>query len=94
MLSHSIVPRTQVGRLVAAVGSYLGKVSPDLSLGNCEMRLGGELIFRGSKFSLDPKLERVLSVNLQCDALLTSVAALAAGSATGLQRERELLPST
>jgi len=62
-----------VGRLVGAVGSYLGRVAPDLSLVDCTMTLGGLPIFSGGKFELDPEREAILSAHMR-DALLTDSA--------------------
>lgn len=62
-----------VGRLVAAVGSYLGKVAPELQLQGCTMTLGGQPIFSGGTFSLDPTLEKALSAHMR-EALLTDAA--------------------
>ena len=46
-----------VGRLVGAVGSFLGRVAPDLDLSGCTMRLGGRTIFAGGAFELDAEAE-------------------------------------
>eukprot|EP00966_Prymnesium_polylepis_P262004 6052578-Prymnesium_polylepis.1 len=59
-----------VGRLVAAVGSYLGRAAPDLALDGCTMSLGGRTIFRAGSFDIDPQTETVLSAHMR-DALLT-----------------------
>ena len=47
-----------VGRLVGAVGSFLGRVAPDLDLSGCTMRLGGRTIFAGGAFELDAEATR------------------------------------
>ncbi|KAL1500463.1 hypothetical protein AB1Y20_013120 [Prymnesium parvum] len=59
-----------VGRLVAAVGSYLGKVAPELDVTGCRMSLGGQLIFHRGKFDLDPTMEKSLSAHMS-EAILT-----------------------
>lgn len=48
-----------VGRLVAAVGSYLGKVEPGLDLSGMRVSMGGHEIFRNGKFAINPELEEV-----------------------------------
>jgi len=58
-----------VGRLVGAVGSFLGRVAPDLDLSGCTMRLGGRTIFAGGAFELDAEAEDELYSHM-VDALL------------------------
>ena len=50
-----------IGRLVCAVGKYLGNVHPDLDVGRCRMSIGGELVFDRGAFRLRPALEDTLS---------------------------------
>eukprot|EP00967_Tisochrysis_lutea_P070495 scaffold93048_cov34-Tisochrysis_lutea.AAC.4 len=54
-----------VGRIVGAVGSYLGKVSPDLDLSKCTMNIGGEEVFAAGAFSLSPEMETSLSAHIR-----------------------------
>lgn len=46
-----------VGRLVSAVGSYLGRAAPDVDLSACTMAMGGQTIFKNGEFALDAKTE-------------------------------------
>ena len=46
-----------VGRLVSAVGSYLGRAAPDLVLDGATMKMGGRTIFAKGTFSIDAQLE-------------------------------------
>uniref|UniRef100_A0A7S0LID0 Arginine biosynthesis bifunctional protein ArgJ, mitochondrial n=1 Tax=Coccolithus braarudii TaxID=221442 RepID=A0A7S0LID0_9EUKA len=59
-----------VGRLVGAVGSYLGRAAPELELGGVSMRLGGRTIFKQGSFDLDSEAEAELSAHLK-QALIT-----------------------
>jgi len=58
-----------VGRLVAAVGSYLGRTAPELDLGGSSMAMGGKTIFRGGTFALSPSLEDELHDHLLAASL-------------------------
>jgi glutamate N-acetyltransferase/amino-acid N-acetyltransferase len=49
-----------VGRLAAAVGSYLGNNDVGLSLDKCRLLMGGKVVFRGGAFELDPEKENFL----------------------------------
>lgn len=49
-----------VGRLVSAVGSYLGREAPTLPLEACAMRMGGQVIFEKGAFAIDGAVEDVL----------------------------------
>ncbi len=49
-----------VGRLAAAVGSYLGNNDVGLSLDKCLLLMGGKVVFRGGAFELDPEKETFL----------------------------------
>ena len=54
-----------VGRLVSAVGSYLGRAAPQLDLSACTMVMGGRTIFVRGEFSMDaPTLNTTLTRNL------------------------------
>ena len=58
-----------VGRLVSAVGSYLGRVAPEVSLASCDMRMGGRTIFEGGTFALDAATEDYLYEHLKAGLL-------------------------
>ena len=53
-----------VGRLVSAVGSYLGRAAPELPLEGCTMRMGGRVIFEQRAFQLDGATEDALHQHL------------------------------
>ena len=59
-----------VGRLVGAVGSYLGREAPELDLSRATMWLGGVLIFEGGQFALDAGKEDLMHEHMK-SALLT-----------------------
>ena len=42
-----------VGRLVSAVGSYLGRAAPELPLDACVMQMGGRTIFEQGAFVIE-----------------------------------------
>ena len=42
-----------VGRLVSAVGSYLGRAAPELPLDACTMQMGGRTIFAEGAFAIE-----------------------------------------
>ena len=46
-----------VGRLVSAVGSYLGRAAPELSLDGASMKMGGRTIFTAGTFAIDAAVE-------------------------------------
>jgi glutamate N-acetyltransferase/amino-acid N-acetyltransferase len=54
-----------VGRLVQAVGKYVGAHEPDLALGRTQMKLGGISIVQNGEFSLDPAKEKSLVAHLK-----------------------------
>mmetsp|Transcript_25306 Transcript_25306/g.81216 ORF Transcript_25306/g.81216 Transcript_25306/m.81216 type:complete len:464 (+) Transcript_25306:85-1476(+) len=54
-----------VGRIVGAVGSFLGKAAPQLDLGQCTMAIGGDTVFEGGSFRLSPAREASLSAHLR-----------------------------
>ena len=58
-----------VGRIVSAVGDYLGNAGGALDGGRMTVRLGGEEIFSGGCFRLDPGKEKRLSEYLHSRAL-------------------------
>ena len=53
-----------VGRLVSAVGSYLGRAAPELPLEECTMRMGGRTIFGQRAFRIDAATEDALHAHL------------------------------
>ena len=59
-----------VGRLVSAVGSYLGRAAPELDLGGCTMSLGGRTIFERGEFALDAQVEAALHEHMVRASLL------------------------
>lgn len=50
-----------IGRLVCAVGKYLGSYGPDLDLGRCRMSIGGQVVFAEGAFRLGAETESALS---------------------------------
>jgi glutamate N-acetyltransferase/amino-acid N-acetyltransferase len=54
-----------VGRLVQAVGKYVGAHHPELGLAQTSMRLGGITIVRNGEFFLDPTKESALVAHLR-----------------------------
>jgi len=61
-----------VGRLVQAVGKYVGAHEPDLALTRTQMKLGGISIVQNGEFSLDPKKENALVAHLKSAELYES----------------------
>jgi glutamate N-acetyltransferase/amino-acid N-acetyltransferase len=53
-----------VGRLVAAVGSYLGRAAPDLPLDGCTISIGGRELFAEGAFRLDADAEAAVHAHL------------------------------
>ena len=51
-----------VGRLAAAVGSYVGNqgLEKGLKLEKCRLLMGGKVVFKGGAFELDPEKEKFL----------------------------------
>jgi glutamate N-acetyltransferase/amino-acid N-acetyltransferase len=54
-----------VGRLVQAVGKFVGAHHPELDLGKTSMQLGGTTIVKNGEFFLDPSKERELVRHLK-----------------------------
>lgn len=54
-----------IGRIVGAVGSYLGKTAPELDLSKCAMSIGGEKVFAAGSFRLSPQTEASLSAHIK-----------------------------
>jgi glutamate N-acetyltransferase/amino-acid N-acetyltransferase len=63
-----------VGRLVCAIGKYIGPAAPELDLRNLRIRMGGLPIFEAGSFHLDAKLEAALSAHLKQAELYASAA--------------------
>jgi glutamate N-acetyltransferase / amino-acid N-acetyltransferase len=63
-----------VGRLVQAVGKYVGNDCPELGLSNTSMRLGGVPIVERGEFFLDPSKEQELVAHLRAAELYASLA--------------------
>lgn len=49
-----------VGRLAAAVGSYVGNNDVGISLDQCRLLMGGQVVFKGGAFDLNPDKEAFL----------------------------------
>jgi glutamate N-acetyltransferase/amino-acid N-acetyltransferase len=50
-----------IGRLVCAVGKYLGNYRPEIDVGRCRIRIGGHLVFADGAFRIGADTERTLS---------------------------------
>jgi glutamate N-acetyltransferase/amino-acid N-acetyltransferase len=61
-----------VGRIVAAIGKYVGIQAPDVSLDNVRILLGGKTIFGGGAFHLNPTVETELVAHLKQAELYAS----------------------
>ena len=68
-----------VGRIVAAIGKQIGAHHPGLDLGALQLRLGGEPLFEGGAFRLDPAREERLVAHLRHAELYTTRPPDAAG---------------
>lgn len=53
-----------VGRLVSAVGSYLGRTASELCLDDCSMKMGGRRIFARGAFDIDSAAEDAIHKHL------------------------------
>jgi len=62
-----------VGRLVCAIGKYLGSSAPQLDLRNLRIALGGLPIFQNGSFHLDAHAEAALRSHLEQAELYASV---------------------
>lgn len=49
-----------VGRLAAAVGSYVGNSDAGVPLDKCRLLMGGKVVFKGGAFDLNPEKEAFL----------------------------------
>ena len=54
-----------VGRIIMAIGKYIGIHAPEVSLDNLRIALGGKTIFEGGSFQLDPAVEKQLVQHLK-----------------------------
>lgn len=61
-----------VGRLVCAIGKYIGPAAPGLDLRNLRIRMGGLPIFAAGSFHLDAKVEAALVAHLKQAELYAS----------------------
>ena len=64
-----------VGRIIAAIGKYVGIQAPDVSLDNVRIALGGRTIFERGAFHLDPTVETELVAHLKQAELYASAPA-------------------
>lgn len=62
-----------VGRLVMAIGKYVGAFVPGLSLDRCTLRMAGQIIFANGTFRLSPEVEEKLVAHLRAAELYASV---------------------
>jgi glutamate N-acetyltransferase/amino-acid N-acetyltransferase len=63
-----------VGRLVCAIGKYVGPAAPELDLRNLRIRMGGLPIFEAGSFQLDAKVEAALVAHFKDAELYASAA--------------------
>jgi glutamate N-acetyltransferase/amino-acid N-acetyltransferase len=61
-----------VGRLIQAIGKYVGAAAPDTDLSNLRVHLGGIEIFSGGVFQLNPEKEAALTAHLRQAELYAS----------------------
>jgi glutamate N-acetyltransferase/amino-acid N-acetyltransferase len=61
-----------VGRLVQAIGKYIGAHAPETDLARLRLRLGGIEIFSGGVFQLNPEKETALVAHLRSAELYAS----------------------
>jgi glutamate N-acetyltransferase/amino-acid N-acetyltransferase len=61
-----------VGRLVQAIGKYVGAEAPSTDLSQLKLRLGGIEIFSGGVFQLNPAKESALVAHLRSAELYAS----------------------
>lgn len=62
-----------VGRLVMAIGKFVGEHSPGLDLAGCRIDMAGHTIFERGAFCLDPAIEVALVAHLRAAELYASV---------------------
>jgi glutamate N-acetyltransferase/amino-acid N-acetyltransferase len=63
-----------VGRIVAAIGKYVGDKAPGLDLGRCTVQIGGRQIFANGAFAMNEDAERALIAHLSRAELYASIA--------------------
>ncbi len=61
-----------VGRLVQAIGKYIGAHAPETDLAHLRLRMGGIEIFSGGVFQLNPEKENALVAHLRSAELYVS----------------------
>ncbi len=61
-----------VGRLVMAIGKYVGEVAPSLDLSRCTIAMAGRTLFEGGAFRLDPETEAALVSHMRDAELYAS----------------------
>jgi glutamate N-acetyltransferase / amino-acid N-acetyltransferase len=61
-----------VGRLVCAIGKYLGPAAPDLDLGRMRIAMGGLPIYQDGSFRLNGQIETALKAHMKMAELYTS----------------------
>jgi len=61
-----------VGRLVSAVGKYVGPSAPGADLSRLRIKMGGVEIFSGGVFQLNPEKEKALAAHLRSAELYQS----------------------
>ncbi|MFW5829451.1 MAG: bifunctional ornithine acetyltransferase/N-acetylglutamate synthase, partial [Planctomycetota bacterium] len=62
-----------VGRLVCAIGKFIGSQAPELDLSGCRIMVGGETVFENGAFCLDPTREQGLHQHLLAAEMYASV---------------------
>jgi glutamate N-acetyltransferase/amino-acid N-acetyltransferase len=62
-----------VGRLVAAIGKYVGAHHPEVDLSRCTLRMGGRVILEHGAFRLDNEAEKALVAHMKGAELYASV---------------------
>ena len=63
-----------VGRLLMAIGKWIGENAPAADLGRCAIRMAGRAIFEGGAMRLDPGTEAALVAHMKSAELYASVA--------------------
>ncbi|MDT8391716.1 MAG: bifunctional glutamate N-acetyltransferase/amino-acid acetyltransferase ArgJ [Lentisphaeria bacterium] len=61
-----------VGRVLMAVGKFIGNEHPDINAENCSISIGGQTVFANGVFQLDPDRETVLRAHLESAQLYES----------------------
>ncbi|ATB31579.1 bifunctional ornithine acetyltransferase/N-acetylglutamate synthase [Melittangium boletus] len=62
-----------VGRLVAAIGKYVGEHHPGMDLSRCTLRMGGRVLLEHGTFRLDHEAEAALVAHMKGAELYASV---------------------